>query len=173
VATGTTTGGASKAQAPGGMTDLQAQVETTRSWTGLWAVAIGDVVIAVAAILGVYWVKGGGTSSTSVVSIITSGFTAIGTLTTAYFGIKAVANTANTTTLNPGSATAGPPSTQSTSSSTGTGGTTGSTAPSGTTAMTTPTATGAAPPDTTAADPSAASSPPTDPPATDPPTTPS
>ena len=90
------------------MTDLQAQVETTRSWTGLWAVALGDVVIAVAAILGVYWVKGGGSGSTSVVSIITSGFTAIGTLTTAYFGIKAVANTANTTTLNPGNAGVAP-----------------------------------------------------------------
>ncbi len=91
------------------MTGLQAQVERTRSWTGLWAVAVGDVVIAIAAILGVYWVKGGTTGSTSVVSIITSGFTAIGTLTTAYFGIKAVANTANTTTLNPGNAPPGVP----------------------------------------------------------------
>lgn len=109
-ATSTDDGG-SQAPSIGGMSGLQAQVERTRSWTGLWAVALGDVVIAVAAILGVYWVKGGGTNSTSVVSIITSGFTAIGTLTTAYFGIKAVANTANTTTLNPGNAGVTPPGT--------------------------------------------------------------
>src|SRR6516164_7524059 len=101
--------GDSQAQAAGGMTDNQAKVEKTRSWTGLWAVALGDFAIALAAILGVYWVKSTGTTSaTSVVSILTSGFTAIGTLTTAYFGIKAAANTSNTATLSsPGGPTGG------------------------------------------------------------------
>ena len=60
-------------------------IEKTRAWTGLYAVVVGDVVIAIAAILGVYWVKNGTAGTNSVVSILTSAFTAIGTLTTAYF----------------------------------------------------------------------------------------
>jgi uncharacterized membrane protein YgcG len=72
-----------------------ASVERTRARMGLIAVAVSDVVIAVAAIWGVVLVhKSGNVNATSVVSILTSAFTAIGTLTTAYLGIKASANTA-------------------------------------------------------------------------------
>jgi hypothetical protein len=69
-------------------------VEKTRARTGLIAVVMGDVAIAIAAIWGVVEVNGAKSSSTIVVSILSSAFTAIGTLTTAYFGIKATANTA-------------------------------------------------------------------------------
>jgi hypothetical protein len=68
-------------------------VQRTRAWTGLGVVVFGDVAIAVAAVFGV--VKaGGGTNAAQVVSILTSAFTAIGTMTTAYFGIRAASNTA-------------------------------------------------------------------------------
>ncbi len=70
-------------------------IEHTRAWTGLWAVVIGDAGIAIAAAFGVVLVKGGTAGSASVVSVLTSAFTTIGTLTTAYFGIRAVANTAH------------------------------------------------------------------------------
>lgn len=72
----------------------EAAVERTRAWTGLLAVVTGDVLIAGAAIAGVVAVQGANTSSEAIVSVLSSGFTAIGTLTTAYFGIKASANTA-------------------------------------------------------------------------------
>jgi hypothetical protein len=69
-------------------------VQRTRAWTGLWVVIGGDVAIAVAAVWGV--VKIGGTAATNspTVAILTSAFTAIGTMTTAYFGIKSMSNTA-------------------------------------------------------------------------------
>jgi hypothetical protein len=69
-------------------------VEITRARMGLAAVAVSDVVIVAAAIVGVVLVHNGSSSSTSVVSILSSAFTAVGTLTTAYLGIKASANTA-------------------------------------------------------------------------------
>jgi|HubBroStandDraft_1064217.scaffolds.fasta_scaffold275195_2 predicted tellurium resistance membrane protein TerC len=75
-------------------------VEKTRAWTGLIAVVMGDLAIALAAILGVVAVKNDGASSTMVVSILSSAFTAVGTLTTAYFGIKATANTAKNSIAN-------------------------------------------------------------------------
>lgn len=74
----------------------QARVESTRAWAGFGAVLVGDVVIAVAAIFGVLALKGNAPSTDSIVAILSSAFTAIGTLTTAYFGIKATANTAKT-----------------------------------------------------------------------------
>jgi hypothetical protein len=69
-------------------------VERTRAWTGMWVVAAGDVAIALAAIWGVVKASGTGTSGSIVVAILTSAFTAIGTMTTAYFGIRASSNTA-------------------------------------------------------------------------------
>jgi Pentapeptide repeats (8 copies) len=72
-------------------------VQRTRAWTGLWVVVGGDVAIAAAAIFTVFTVwKAGHTSSniTPIVAVLTSAFTAIGTMTTAYFGIKTMANTA-------------------------------------------------------------------------------
>jgi predicted tellurium resistance membrane protein TerC len=69
-------------------------VQRTRSWTGLLVVAISDVVIAVAAIWGIVKTSSTSASSSSTVAILTAAFTAIGTMTTAYFGIKSVTNTA-------------------------------------------------------------------------------
>jgi hypothetical protein len=69
-------------------------VDKTRSITGLLAVVAGDVVIAVAAILGILHISSSSTQSAQFVAILTSAFTAIGTMTTAYFGIKSISNTA-------------------------------------------------------------------------------
>jgi hypothetical protein len=69
-------------------------VQRTRSWTGLWVIAVSDAVIAVAAIWGIVKTSSASASSSSVVAILTAAFTAIGTMTTAYFGIKSVTNTA-------------------------------------------------------------------------------
>jgi predicted TIM-barrel enzyme len=80
--------------------DNQAAVEMRRAATGLYAVLASDVAIAVAAILGVIIIRNDSASSTAVVSILSSAFTAVGTLTTAYFGIKASANTAKNSIAN-------------------------------------------------------------------------
>jgi hypothetical protein len=86
-------------------------VQRTRAWTGLWVVAAGDVAIAIAAIWGV--VKTSGSTNSPTIAILTSAFTAIGTMTTAYFGIKSMSNTAQSfapaSAANPGpSANPGP-----------------------------------------------------------------
>jgi hypothetical protein len=69
----------------------------------LFAVIVGDVAILAVAVTGVVLVSGsaGAKQSTALVSILTAAFTAIGTLTTAYFGIKAAANTAKSTYGHP------------------------------------------------------------------------
>jgi hypothetical protein len=72
----------------------EAKVQRTRAWTGLWVVAVGDVVIAVAAIVGIAHVSGQAADSTSIAAILSSAFTAVGTMTTAYFGIRAATNAA-------------------------------------------------------------------------------
>ena len=73
-------------------------VEKVRAWTGLTAVVAGDVAIALAAILGITHFAASGTADSQilpqVVAILSSAFTAIGTMTTAYFGIKSISNTA-------------------------------------------------------------------------------
>lgn len=69
-------------------------VERTRSRMGLVAVILSDSVIAVAAIIGVISLSRHGRNATEVVAILSSAFTAVSTMTTAYFGIKAVSNTA-------------------------------------------------------------------------------
>src|SRR4029450_7108490 len=68
-------------------------VQRTRAFTGLWVVVGGDVAIAAAAVYGVIK-SGSGQNATQIVAILTSAFTAIGTMTTAYFGIRAASNTA-------------------------------------------------------------------------------
>ncbi len=81
-------------------------VQHTRAWTGLYVVVLGDAAIAVAAIFAVVLISrhtpaagaggsgGSGIDTPSIVSILTSAFTAIATMTTAYFGIRAASNTA-------------------------------------------------------------------------------
>ena len=92
---GTTTAGAAPAagDTPTSGTS-SSRVETTRAWTGLMAVVAADTAIAVAAILGIVHFSGNGTANSQLVAILSSAFTAIGTTTTAYFGIKSMSNTA-------------------------------------------------------------------------------
>lgn len=66
-------------------------VQRTRAYTGLLVVLAGDALIAGAAIFGI-WKFGRDIGQT--VAILSSAFTAIGTMTTAYFGIRAATNTA-------------------------------------------------------------------------------
>jgi hypothetical protein len=81
---------------------LDTRVEQTRAITGLMAVLLSDAAIAIAAIVGIVFVAkstgGHASGQTSfapqIVAILSSAFTAVGTLTTAYFGIKGIANVA-------------------------------------------------------------------------------
>ncbi|MFJ6483447.1 MULTISPECIES: hypothetical protein [unclassified Streptomyces] len=68
----------------------QKELQTTRAWAGVLVVLIGDLGIALSAILIALHLKMG----TESVAILTSAFTAIASITTAYFGIRAAANTA-------------------------------------------------------------------------------
>jgi hypothetical protein len=90
-------------------------VQYTRSWTGLFVVVAGDVAIALAAVVAVVLIShhssapaatgssgSSGLDTSSMVSILASAFTAIGTMTTAYFGIRAATNTAQTSMNGPG-----------------------------------------------------------------------
>jgi hypothetical protein len=67
-------------------------VQRTRAWTGLWVVLGSDAFIIAAAIVGIKVIGKAGTPS--IVGVLTSAFTAIGTLTTAYFGIRTMSNIA-------------------------------------------------------------------------------
>ena len=65
-------------------------VDRTRAWTGLWVVVAGDIGLTTAAVIGVLVTyKSGGSA---VAAILASAFTAIGTTTTAYFGIRTMSN---------------------------------------------------------------------------------
>ncbi len=81
-------------------------VQRTRAWTGLLVVVLGDVFIAGAAIFGVY--RTGRTDTSQIVAIMTSAFTAIGTMTAAYFGIRAASNTAQSAVARPPGMTVAP-----------------------------------------------------------------
>ncbi|MEV0170671.1 hypothetical protein AB0I00_06025 [Streptomyces sp. NPDC050803] len=65
------------------------KVQTTRAWTGLIVVIISDIGIALAAILVAIDV-----GRSEAVAILTSAFTAITAISTAYFGVRAATNTA-------------------------------------------------------------------------------
>jgi hypothetical protein len=71
-------------------------VDKTRAWTGLCVVIGGDAAIAIAVVIALTKFAGtAGNASTAVLaSILSSAFAAIGTMTTAYFGIRASSNTA-------------------------------------------------------------------------------
>ena len=86
--------------------DPASRVEKVRAWAGLMAVVAGDTAIAIAAIVGIIHFSSGGANSQvlpQVVAILSSAFTAIGTMTTAYFGIKAMSNTAKSLASPPAS----------------------------------------------------------------------
>ena len=101
----------STAPPPGKRWPTKNAVQRTRAWTGLLVVVAGDVAIALAAIWGV--IKGtsgtAGSGNTPDVAILTSAFTAIGTMTTAYFGIKSMSNTAQSFGPNSGNPSWGNP----------------------------------------------------------------
>src|SRR5829696_5343245 len=69
-------------------------VERTRTWAGVSVVVAGDVAIALAGAFMVFRFGGSDANVTQVVAVLTSAFTAIGTMTTAFFGIRAISNTA-------------------------------------------------------------------------------
>ncbi|GAA2889735.1 hypothetical protein [Streptomyces mexicanus] len=64
-------------------------LQKTRAWAGLLVILLGDVAIVLAAILGL-----ASTDHNQSAAILASAFTAVSTMTTAYFGIRAVSNTA-------------------------------------------------------------------------------
>ena len=69
-------------------------VQLARSRAGVIVVVAGDIVIAVAAFIGISKFSTGSAAGVSMVAILTTAFTAISTMTTAYFGIKMVSNIA-------------------------------------------------------------------------------
>ncbi len=70
-------------------------VDKTRAWTGLFVVVGGDVAIAVAAVFALIKFAGSANANSAVIaSVLSSAFAAIGTMTTAYFGIRESASTA-------------------------------------------------------------------------------
>jgi hypothetical protein len=83
-------------------------VQRTRAWAGLWIIVLGDSIIGGAAMFGMF--QTGGNADAARVSILASAFTAVGTMTAAYFGIRAAANTAQATVgaPQPPVGTAGP-----------------------------------------------------------------
>jgi hypothetical protein len=93
-----TPGGTSKEPAVAPNDD---EVQKVRAWTGLLVVAVGDLAIVIAAFVGIVHVSNSGTHASSIVAILSSGFTAIGTMTTAYFGIRAASNTAQSSMKKP------------------------------------------------------------------------
>jgi len=68
-------------------------VQRTRSWTGMWVVIGGDAAIALGAGFGA-WKTANLSNTGPLIAILTSAFTAISTMTTAYFGIRTMSNTA-------------------------------------------------------------------------------
>ncbi|MEU9286008.1 hypothetical protein AB0D57_15110 [Streptomyces sp. NPDC048275] len=66
-------------------------LERYRARYGLQAVLLSNLAIAVVAIVGVWRLDG---DKAVIVGVLTSAFTAVSSMTTAYLGIKAVSNTA-------------------------------------------------------------------------------
>ena len=88
--------------------DLQLKVERARAWTGLLAVVTSDLVILGATAFALYLLRHSNETNLAplVTAVLTSAFTTIGTLTTAYFGIRAIQNTAQKSIEGHRSATA-------------------------------------------------------------------
>lgn len=64
-------------------------LQKARTKAGLLVIICGDLAITLAAIVGVIFAGGA-----QAAAVLTSAFTAVSTMTTAYFGIRAVSNTA-------------------------------------------------------------------------------
>ncbi|WP_381567360.1 hypothetical protein [Streptomyces eurythermus] len=76
-------------------------LEKVRARYGLFAVIVSNLAIAAVAIVGVWQLDG---DRGVIVGILTAAFTAVSSLTTAYLGIKAVSNTAQSIALGDGAA---------------------------------------------------------------------
>jgi hypothetical protein len=72
------------------------EVERYRARYGLHAVVMSNAAIAVVALFGVWQLDG---DKAVIVGVLTTAFTAISGVTTAYLGIKAVSNTAQNIAL--------------------------------------------------------------------------
>lgn len=77
----------------------ETELEKDRARYGLLAVVASNLAIAVVAIFGVWRLNG---DKAVIVGILTTAFTAVSGITTAYLGIKAVANTARSLALGDG-----------------------------------------------------------------------
>lgn len=77
---------------PGQHDAIWARVQQTRAWAGLLVIFVGAAAITGVALWGL--TKANSTNTSSIVAILTTAFTAIATMITAYFGIRAVTNTA-------------------------------------------------------------------------------
>jgi len=86
-------------------------VDKTRAWTGLYVVVGGDVAIAVAVVVALFKFAGttGNATTAVLASILSSAFAAIGTMTTAYFGIRATSNLAQRSVKHSAAAAANRP----------------------------------------------------------------
>jgi hypothetical protein len=71
------------------MNPTELAIQKTRAVTGCLVVLFGNLAIGVAAVLGVAMAEDG-----EAAAILGGAFTAIGTLSAAYFGIRAATNTA-------------------------------------------------------------------------------
>jgi len=78
----------------GGISDES--VDKTRAWTGLYVVVGGDVAIMAAVVVALFKIADTTVDASTAVlaAILSSAFAAIGTMTTAYFGIRASSTTA-------------------------------------------------------------------------------
>ncbi|MFF9021543.1 hypothetical protein [Streptomyces eurythermus] len=76
-------------------------LEKIRARYGLFAVIVSNLAIAAVAIVGVWQLDG---DKGVIIGILTAAFTAVSSLTTAYLGIKAVSNTAQSIALGDGAA---------------------------------------------------------------------
>lgn len=77
---------------PGQHDAVWGRVQQTRAWAGLFVILVGAAAITGVALWGL--TKANSTNTASIVAILTTVFTAIATMITAYFGIRAVTNTA-------------------------------------------------------------------------------
>ncbi|PBC62633.1 hypothetical protein BKI49_17545 [Streptomyces sp. Tue6028] len=78
------------------------ELEKYRARYGLLSVVISNLAIAGVAVFGVWRLDG---DKAVIVGVLTSAFTAVSSMTTAYLGIKAISNTARS--MAPGAGPAG------------------------------------------------------------------
>lgn len=86
----------------------ESPVQKTRAITGMLVVVLGDAAIAATSIVG-FLALDSGSANGQGVAILASAFTAISSITTAYFGIRAATNTAQSSISARNSTSGGAP----------------------------------------------------------------